>query len=126
MAEQVKILLVDDEESILTVVGAQIKAWGYDLVAAGSGREALDIIKDSKPDIAILDYLMPEMDGIDTLREIRKIDDKLPVIMFTAYPDQISIKGTETLGVRAYVPKLSLHSNSSDTLRTAIGIIVKG
>jgi CheY-like chemotaxis protein len=120
-----KILLVDDEKDILTVMKSRIESWGYDLITASSGKEAIDALTGKNPDIIILDYLMPEMDGLKTLEEIRKIDRKVPVIMFTAYPDKKSIEGTEKLGVSAYVPKLSAYSDASNSLKAAIGVAMK-
>ena len=122
---KMKILLVDDEEDILNIMGKRIESWGYELITAISGREALDAVKNKNPDVIILDYLMPEMDGVETLREIRKIDKELPVIIFTAYPDQRSIKGTTELGISAYVPKLSVYSDASSSLKATIGMIEK-
>jgi CheY-like chemotaxis protein len=102
-----KVLLVDDEEAMLFVIGKRINQWGYEVMKALSGKEALEILKNNNPDIVILDYLMPEMDGIATLKEIRKINTKVPVIMFTASPEGIPLKGTDGLGISAFVPKES-------------------
>jgi two-component system response regulator (stage 0 sporulation protein F) len=114
-----KILLVDDEKDLLTVIGLTIESWGYEVFKAPSGREALEILKNNNPDIVILDYLMPEMDGIATLREIRKINTKIPVIMFTAHPEGIPLKGTDGLGISAFVPKASAEA----ILRTSISMV---
>jgi len=63
---------------------------------------------------------MPGMDGIETLREIRKLNKEIPVIMFTAFPDKTSIEGTEALGVSAYIPKLSMFPTGESALKTAL------
>lgn len=115
-----KVLLVDDEKDMLMVIGIRIKAWGYDLIEASSGKEALKAIPEKKPDMVILDYIMPEMDGIATLKEIRKFDTKIPVIIFTAFPDHRSIEEAKMLGVCAFVPKLSAHSSSESLLKEAL------
>ena len=78
---KIKILIVDDEPDILFLIGERIKLWGYGLLKAPDGKSALKALEEKKPDIVILDYLMPGMDGVRTFREIRKIDKKIPVII---------------------------------------------
>lgn len=114
-----KILLVDDEKDLLTVIGLTIESWGYEVIKASSGKEALGVLNDKNPDLVILDYLMPEMDGIATLKEIRKFNTKIPVIMFTAHPEGIPLKGTDNLGISAFVPKASAEA----ILRTSIRMV---
>ncbi|MDI6606590.1 MAG: response regulator [Candidatus Omnitrophota bacterium] len=87
--------------------------------------EAIRILKSKEPDLLILDYKMGGMDGIATLKEIRKINKKIPVIMFTAYPSELSIQESEKFGISAYVPKLSVYSDSHDNLRSAIKMAEK-
>ena len=122
--KKIEIMLVDDEPDLLEVMGAVIKGWGYDLTTAVGGKEAIEMFKLRRPDIIVLDYLMPEKDGIATLTEIRRLDKKVPVIMFTAYPDKI-IKGTEDLGISALIPKLSTYSDVSSSLKSTIDLIIK-
>lgn len=112
-------LLVDDEPSILQVIGYMIKSWGYEVITATCGKEAISIVVAKNADIVVLDYMMPELDGIDTLKEIRKIDTKIPAIMFSANPDGLPMKGTENLGISAFIPKLS----TEFALRTAISAV---
>lgn len=118
--DRLKILLVDDEVDFLETMSPIIESWGYDLIKAANGKEAIEALTDKKPDIIILDYMMPQMDGIAALIEIRKIDKKIPVIMFTAYPDSRSMKGAGKLGVSAFIPKVSVFSDAHATLKTAI------
>jgi len=120
-----KILLVDDEQDFRETMGAIIEGWGYDVIDISSGKEAIDAVMGKNPDIVILDYMMPDMDGIATLREIREIDDKIPVIMFTAHPDIKVIKGTEKLGVSAFIPKLSTFSDVQSSLKAVIEMLKK-
>jgi two-component system, OmpR family, alkaline phosphatase synthesis response regulator PhoP len=69
-----KILLVDDEPDIIEFLGYNLTKEGYDVTTTTSGKEAIVIAKKIKPDLIILDVMMPEMDGIETCSEIRKID----------------------------------------------------
>ena len=80
-----KIMVVDDEENIRFLYKEELMDEGYEVVLAASGQEALDLLRDSKPDLLTLDIKMPEMDGIETLRKIKEIDKELPVVLCTAY-----------------------------------------
>ncbi len=120
-----KVLIVDDEENFAKLIGQRIKSWGYEVTASLSGKEALAALKSKKPDIMVLDYRMPEKDGIATLREVRRIDKAIPVVMFTAYPDEKSIAESEKLGISAYVPKLSIYTDSQDSLKSALALAGK-
>ncbi|MFH0772276.1 MAG: response regulator [Candidatus Omnitrophota bacterium] len=123
--DRLKILLVDDEMDFLETMGAIIEGWGYGLITAANGKEAIDAVMAKKADIVVLDYMMPEMDGIAVLKEIRKIDKELSVIMFTAHPDIKAIKGTEKLGVSAFIPKLSVYSDTKSALKAALYMVEK-
>lgn len=120
-----RILLADDEADFLKLMGARIRGWGYEVVEAKNGEEAIDAVMNKNPDIVILDYIMPDMDGVEVLRRIRKIDKKIPVIMFTAHPDIKSMEGAENLGVSAYIPKLSIYSEVQAALKVAIDLAKK-
>jgi len=123
--ENIDIMLVDDEPDFLEIMSAVIRGWNYNVIAASSGAEAIELMKSKKPDIVILDYIMPEMDGIAVLKEMRKTDKETPVIMFTAHPNMKVIKGTEKLSISAFIPKLSTYSDVSSSLRSTIEMIVK-
>ncbi|PCJ27672.1 MAG: DNA-binding response regulator [Flavobacteriales bacterium] len=69
-----KILLVDDEPEILEFLGYNLSKEGYDVTTTTSGRKAIEIAKTIKPDLIILDVMMPEMDGIEICQEIRETD----------------------------------------------------
>lgn len=80
-----KILVVDDEENIRFLYKEELGDEGYAVTLAASGKEALELLGAIKPDIITLDIKMPEMDGIETLKRIKEIDEKIPVILCTAY-----------------------------------------
>ena len=123
--DSVKILLVDDDKDFLWLLSKNIESWGYAVILALSGKEALDTVRKSKVDVIVLDYLMPGLDGVDTLRELRKIDKKVPVIMFTSFPDKRSIEGTKKLGILACVPKVGVFTDAESSLKTAIEMAQK-
>ncbi len=102
-----KILLVDDEPDILEFLSYNIKREGYAVFIANNGKDALEIAKTEKPHLIILDVMMPDMDGIETCQEIRKMDGlKNTVIAFlTARNEDYSqIAGFE-VGADDYINK---------------------
>ena len=88
MIEAVKkkcVLVVDDHPSVLTFIVIDLKLRGFEVVSASSGKEALELVSSAKPDIVLLDMIMPDMDGFEVLKQLRDFTD-LPVIAFSASP----------------------------------------
>lgn len=75
-----KFLLVDDNEELLEVQSAYLTAHGQEVFLALNGREALQILKTESVDILVTDVIMPEMEGFETIMEVRKISPGLPII----------------------------------------------
>ncbi len=80
-----KILVVEDEESLRFLYEEELKAEGYDILTAKNGREAIRQFETGKPDLIILDIVMPVMDGMETLGRIVSKERKIPVILNTSY-----------------------------------------
>ena len=99
-----KVLLVDDDPSIIEVLKLYFEKEGYQVVTCVQGDKAFAVFNTSKPDIIILDLMLPGTDGNDICREIRKTSD-VPIIMLTARTDTLDkIIGLE-LGADDYIPK---------------------
>ena len=84
MAE--KILIVDDDMETLRLVGLMLQRQGYQIVAAQNGTQALGLARNEKPDLIVLDVMMPDVDGYEVTRQLRKDDETAatPIILFTA------------------------------------------
>ena len=85
MEEKVHVLLVDDEPDYLEPMSFWLRTKGYLVSIAPSGEKAIQIIKEESPHIVFLDIKMPGMDGVETLKHIREINEHIPVVMVTAY-----------------------------------------
>lgn len=85
-----KILVIDDEGDILKVVRARLEANGYKVITLDGGKSALEVTKSEKPDIILLDVVMPGKGGYDVCRDLKSDEAtrQIPVIIFTAYYSQ--------------------------------------
>jgi two-component system alkaline phosphatase synthesis response regulator PhoP len=101
------ILVVDDEQDIRDLLAYNLKQEGFSVLLSPNGRDALGQIAQSKPDLVILDIMMPELDGFETCREIRSNPDTrhLPVIFLTARSAEIDQILSLELGADDYVQK---------------------
>ena len=98
------ILIVDDEPKILRFIRTALNLAGYDVLVAGTGKEALELFDAHRPDLAILDLGLPDKDGFDVLREIRSYSTA-PIIILTARDDERDkVNGLE-LGADDYLTK---------------------
>ncbi|MFH1002584.1 MAG: response regulator transcription factor [Chloroflexota bacterium] len=99
-----RVLVVDDEPRIITFLRSKLKASGYEVLTAGNGLEALEQVRAQEPDLVVLDLLMPRMDGLEVLKELRSFSP-VPVIILSARGhDTDKIKGL-SLGADDYLPK---------------------
>lgn len=100
-----RVLLVDDEQDFLTTLVKRLKKRNLDVISASGGVEALRMVAENELDVIVLDVKMPDMNGIDTLREIKKIQPAAEVIMLTGHADvEVAIEGME-LGAFDYLMK---------------------
>jgi DNA-binding response OmpR family regulator len=102
-----KVLVIDDEPGIIDIVETNLLGEGFEVVSARDGKEGLEKIRSEKPDLVVLDVMMPEMDGWQVLKEVEKDPDTagIPVIMLTAKAaDEDYIHGLEE-GAVEYLTK---------------------
>src|ERR1041384_4154337 len=102
-----KILLVDDEPDIVEFLGYNLKKEGYEILTANNGKDAIEIAKKEIPHLIVLDVMMPDMDGIETCREIREqksLQDVLIAFLTARNEDYTQIAGFE-VGADDYITK---------------------
>ncbi len=101
------ILVVDDEPPVRDILAYFLQEAGYDVLATGDPDEALGLARDGRPDLAILDILMPRMDGFDLCQMIRGHPESadLPVIFLTALGDEINRERGRVCGAMLYLEK---------------------
>ena len=99
-----KILIAEDEKDLRQLLYDQLTGEGYTVIEAEDGRKALDLYNSVKPDMAILDIMMPQMDGLSVLSKIRE-SSEMPVILLTARGDEIDKVSGLRLGADDYLVK---------------------
>lgn len=107
MSEKKKILIVDDEKDLVSLVSLHMKMAGYEVLTASNGEKALAVAQEEKPDLIILDLMLPKIDGWEVCRRLRQDPEikNVPVIMLTARAEiKDKLKGFEA-GADDYVTK---------------------
>ena len=102
-----KILVVDDEPNIITMIKSRLKANGYDVITACDGQEGLEKAQNENPDLILLDVMMPKLTGYKVAR-LLKFDSSfndIPIIMLTARSQEKDIELGATVGVNMYITK---------------------
>ena len=122
--DAIKVMIVDDHELIREGISKILDMENdIDIVfKAKSGIEALEVLKDVKPDVILLDINMNELNGIETLKKIKSSGSKTKIIMLTVYDDVEYISQSVNLGANGYV----LKDSDSDTLIKTIKIVNEG
>jgi two-component system, NtrC family, response regulator AtoC len=100
-----KILIADDEKNMRWILEKNLKDEGFGVIEAADGEEAFELFLDQEPDMVILDYRMPGIDGIEVLKRIKTINEKVPVIMVTAHGSTDAAVEAMKLGAIDYISK---------------------
>jgi DNA-binding NtrC family response regulator len=115
-----RILIIDDQISLLTVVEIGLKQRDYEVRTASSGKEGLEILDEFSPEVIVLDLMMPEMDGLETLDAILEIDPLAVVVMLTAHATVQSAVAAIKKGAYDYVQKPSSPEQMDQLLERAV------
>ncbi|GAB7027975.1 response regulator transcription factor [Geotalea toluenoxydans] len=102
-----KILIVEDEESLLKLESILLSSKGYSVVGVMDGKAALEEVKVNRPDLVVLDVMLPEMDGFEVCRHIKENPEtsSIPVVMLTAKKSNNDVERGKQAGAEAYITK---------------------
>jgi len=120
---QAKILVVDDEVYILHILDFILGAENYDVITASNGEQALQKVQEEKPDLVVLDIMMPKLDGYETCRVIKN-DPKtklIPVILLTAKGREVDQKLGKEVGASDYITKPFSPSKLIERVQAILG-----
>ncbi len=121
---QAKILVVDDEVYILHILDFILGAESYDVVTATNGEQALQKVREEKPDLVILDIMMPKLDGYETCRMIKSdpATKNIPVILLTAKGREVDQKLGREVGANDYMTKPFSPSKLIERVQAILGV----
>ncbi|WP_243374454.1 response regulator [Geotalea sp. SG265] len=102
-----KILIVEDEESLLKLESILLSSKGYAVVGVMDGNAALQEVKSNRPDLVVLDVMLPEMDGFEVCRRIKENPETsgIPIVMLTAKKSNNDVERGKQAGAEAYITK---------------------
>jgi DNA-binding response OmpR family regulator len=105
--EQPVVLAADDDEDILELIAFRLEHSGYTVLQARDGEEALDLARTSRPDLAVLDVMMPKIDGFEVTRRLREDDSttRMPIILLTARTQEADVQRGFDAGADDYIRK---------------------
>lgn len=113
-----KIILVDDEEGICELMQSYLEAKGYEVVSAGTCKDALCLTEKEKPDIMLLDRRLPDGDGLDLLEKIRQFNSGVKVLVISAYDmTPADLKRMDDLKVTQFIRKPIMVDDLSAVLK---------
>jgi two-component system, chemotaxis family, chemotaxis protein CheY len=103
---KVKVLAVDDSKTMLAMLSAQLRDSNFEIIAtASSGLEAVEKFKELKPQLVLLDVVMPELTGIDTLERLLNVDMTACVVMVSSIGTEATVKDCLQRGAKSYIQK---------------------
>ena len=117
-----KVLIVDDEIEFLEMMRMRLEANNYDVISSINGEDALEKVKKDKPDAVLLDILMPGIDGINVLKQIRKENEKLPVFIITAFSNEERFKLANKFNASGFILKTNDLQSEIQNITTALNI----
>ncbi len=107
-----KILFIEDEPALQKALSVSLKAQGFEVLSAFDGESGLKMVKDVKPDLVLLDLILPKMDGFAVLEELKKIPEtkNMPVIVLTNLDETEDVQKVLDLGATNYLIKASYNT----------------
>jgi len=102
-----KIIIVDDEQALVKMYSSALEMAGFEVISASDGKMAIETINKEKPDAILLDIIMPQINGLDVLKQLKEKEEtkKIPVFLLTNLPEESALSKANSLGAEDYFVK---------------------
>ncbi len=121
MATEATILCVEDDEDIRFLIERALKRYFTTVLLAENGEEGYRVYREKKPDIILSDIQMPILDGIEMSRRIKKENPHIPIIVTSAYNEEVHLNNAKAIGIERYVRKPIVIKNLIETIYEVMG-----
>lgn len=118
--KNIKVLVTDDEDDFRLLMSFWLQSKGYQVIAASNGQEAIKLIQSESPDIVFMDLNMPVMDGAETIKKVREFNKDIPIILISAYLDDVKVKDATSHGISGVFFKGKDFSQGLSLLETVL------
>ena len=118
--KNIKVLVTDDEDDFRLLMSFWLQSKGYQVIAASNGEEAIKLIQSESPDIVFMDLNMPVMDGAETIKKVREFNKDIPIILISAYLDDVKVKDATSHGIAGVFFKGKDFSQGLSLLETVL------
>ncbi|MFH1094148.1 MAG: response regulator [Candidatus Omnitrophota bacterium] len=122
MEDRIKVLLVDDEVDFINMMQYWLISKNFEADVLYSGENVVQLVKEKDYSIMFLDLKLPGIEGIEILKQIREVDKKIPVIIFSAYGTAQSLKEATALGISGFFAKEKGFDEAARLIHTALRI----
>lgn len=119
MTQKIKLLFIDDQKDFLDTMSF-LSTKGYEVSTALSGQEGIQKVKEGGHDIVFVDFKMPTMDGVETIRKIREFNKTIPIVIVTAHADDVMVKKIKDLNVNGFFSKMGEFEELEQILEVVI------
>ena len=115
-----RILVIEDQEGVRATIREMLRRGGYEVTEATNGREGLNILEQQMPDVVVTDILMPEMEGLETIKRILQINGNIPIIAYTASVSSPYLEAALHIGAKYGLYKPFTQKELLDTVEKAL------
>lgn len=121
----VRVLFVDDQPDYLEAMLYWMKQRGYEVLTTTDGKKGIDLVRQNKADIIFVDYKMPGIDGIEVISKIREFNKTIPIVVLTAYMNDLMLNEVSHLNIAGFYPKRGEFEDLESVLKCVLEVIKK-